>query len=121
MIVIYCFPDHIAHIIELLGPIPPHFALSGRYSREYFNRRGDKQCSYECPSDTANLDSKHTGEYQSESEEEHGQVTFHPKRKRSLHEEMMLFSHEAIDKPQNIMMHCFISSVFILKGFSTDM
>ncbi|KAJ8265088.1 hypothetical protein COCON_G00141870 [Conger conger] len=33
--------DHIAHIIELLGPIPPHFALSGRYSREYFNRRGD--------------------------------------------------------------------------------
>uniref|UniRef100_A0A673J514 non-specific serine/threonine protein kinase n=1 Tax=Sinocyclocheilus rhinocerous TaxID=307959 RepID=A0A673J514_9TELE len=31
--------DHIAHVIELLGPIPPHFALSGRYSREYFNRR----------------------------------------------------------------------------------
>ncbi|KAL4646283.1 SRSF protein kinase 3, partial [Arapaima gigas] len=33
--------DHIAHIIELLGPIPPYFALSGRYSREYFTRRGD--------------------------------------------------------------------------------
>uniref|UniRef100_A0A8C1WID5 non-specific serine/threonine protein kinase n=1 Tax=Cyprinus carpio TaxID=7962 RepID=A0A8C1WID5_CYPCA len=33
--------DHIAHIIELLGPIPPHFALSGRYSREYFSRRGE--------------------------------------------------------------------------------
>uniref|UniRef100_A0A672Q3N5 non-specific serine/threonine protein kinase n=1 Tax=Sinocyclocheilus grahami TaxID=75366 RepID=A0A672Q3N5_SINGR len=33
--------DHIAHVIELLGPIPPHFALSGRYSREYFNRRGE--------------------------------------------------------------------------------
>uniref|UniRef100_A0A8C1Q667 non-specific serine/threonine protein kinase n=1 Tax=Cyprinus carpio TaxID=7962 RepID=A0A8C1Q667_CYPCA len=33
--------DHIAHIIELLGPVPPHFALSGRYSREYFNRRGE--------------------------------------------------------------------------------
>ncbi|XP_023691620.2 uncharacterized protein srpk3 [Paramormyrops kingsleyae] len=32
--------DHIAHIVELLGSIPPHFALSGRYSREYFNRRG---------------------------------------------------------------------------------
>lgn len=32
--------DHIAHIVELLGDIPPHFALSGRYSREYFNRRG---------------------------------------------------------------------------------
>lgn len=33
--------DHIAHIIELLGPLPLPFALSGRYSREYFNRRGD--------------------------------------------------------------------------------
>ncbi|XP_057686145.1 SRSF protein kinase 3-like [Corythoichthys intestinalis] len=33
--------DHIAHIIELLGAIPLPFALSGRYSREYFNRRGD--------------------------------------------------------------------------------
>ncbi|KAE8583427.1 hypothetical protein XENTR_v10020509 [Xenopus tropicalis] len=33
--------DHIAHIIELLGDIPPHFALSGRYSREYFSRRGE--------------------------------------------------------------------------------
>ncbi|XP_064415304.1 SRSF protein kinase 3 isoform X2 [Latimeria chalumnae] len=33
--------DHIAHIIELLGELPTQFALSGRYSREYFNRRGD--------------------------------------------------------------------------------
>uniref|UniRef100_A0A8C7WV55 non-specific serine/threonine protein kinase n=1 Tax=Oryzias sinensis TaxID=183150 RepID=A0A8C7WV55_9TELE len=33
--------DHIAHIIELLGSIPRHFALSGKYSREFFNRRGD--------------------------------------------------------------------------------
>lgn len=32
--------DHIAHIIELLGVIPRHFALSGKYSREFFNRRG---------------------------------------------------------------------------------
>ncbi|XP_069764387.1 SRSF protein kinase 2 isoform X3 [Narcine bancroftii] len=31
--------DHIAHIIELLGTIPRHFALSGKYSREFFNRR----------------------------------------------------------------------------------
>nr|XP_020478633.1 SRSF protein kinase 2 isoform X3 [Monopterus albus] len=31
--------DHIAHIIELLGCIPRHFALSGKYSREFFNRR----------------------------------------------------------------------------------
>ncbi|XP_072106120.1 SRSF protein kinase 3-like [Mobula birostris] len=33
--------DHIAHMIELLGNIPVQFALSGRYSREFFNRRGD--------------------------------------------------------------------------------
>ncbi|KAF7695678.1 hypothetical protein HF521_007401 [Silurus meridionalis] len=33
--------DHLAHVIELLGSIPTHFALSGRYSREYFNRRGE--------------------------------------------------------------------------------
>ncbi|XP_054464464.1 SRSF protein kinase 3 [Anoplopoma fimbria] len=33
--------DHIAHVIELLGPIPLPFALSGRYSREYFNRKGE--------------------------------------------------------------------------------
>ncbi|XP_069621191.1 SRSF protein kinase 2 isoform X1 [Ranitomeya imitator] len=33
--------DHIAHIIELLGNIPRHFALSGKYSREFFNRRGE--------------------------------------------------------------------------------
>ncbi|XP_069085957.1 SRSF protein kinase 2 isoform X2 [Pleurodeles waltl] len=33
--------DHIAHIIELLGNIPRQFALSGKYSREFFNRRGE--------------------------------------------------------------------------------
>ncbi|KAM8862252.1 SRSF protein kinase 3 isoform 2-T2 [Spinachia spinachia] len=33
--------DHIAHVIELLGTLPLPFALSGRYSREYFNRRGE--------------------------------------------------------------------------------
>ena len=32
--------DHLAHIIELLGPIPRHIALAGKYSREFFNRRG---------------------------------------------------------------------------------
>lgn len=37
----FLLSDHIAHIVELLGDIPPHFALSGRYSREYFNRRGE--------------------------------------------------------------------------------
>ncbi|XP_010891689.3 SRSF protein kinase 3 isoform X2 [Esox lucius] len=33
--------DHIAHIIELLGKIPEAVALSGKYSLEYFTRRGD--------------------------------------------------------------------------------
>ncbi|KAL0572618.1 serine/threonine protein kinase, CMGC [Marasmius crinis-equi] len=33
--------DHLAQIIELLGPIPPSMVLTGKYSREYFNRRGD--------------------------------------------------------------------------------
>lgn len=32
--------DHIFQIIELLGKIPPADALSGKYSAEYFNRRG---------------------------------------------------------------------------------
>ena len=32
--------DHIAHIIELLGPIPKSIALSGYYSHEFFNRKG---------------------------------------------------------------------------------
>uniref|UniRef100_A0A3B1KAL3 non-specific serine/threonine protein kinase n=1 Tax=Astyanax mexicanus TaxID=7994 RepID=A0A3B1KAL3_ASTMX len=36
-----CMVNHIAHIIELLGCIPRHFALSGKYSREFFNRRGE--------------------------------------------------------------------------------
>ncbi|KAG7096230.1 hypothetical protein E1B28_003681 [Marasmius oreades] len=33
--------DHLAQIIELLGPIPPSMVLTGKYSREYFNRRGE--------------------------------------------------------------------------------
>jgi hypothetical protein len=32
--------DHIAHIIELLGRIPKHIALGGKYSTEMFNRKG---------------------------------------------------------------------------------
>ena len=35
--------DHIAHIIELLGPIPRDVALSGKYSREFFNGKGAYQ------------------------------------------------------------------------------
>ncbi|BFZ08201.1 hypothetical protein BsWGS_11240 [Bradybaena similaris] len=33
--------DHLAHVIELLGPIPRNIAMSGKYSREFFNRRGE--------------------------------------------------------------------------------
>ena len=32
--------DHIAHIIELLGPIPYNIATSGKYSGEFFTKRG---------------------------------------------------------------------------------
>uniref|UniRef100_A0A3P9I1J9 non-specific serine/threonine protein kinase n=1 Tax=Oryzias latipes TaxID=8090 RepID=A0A3P9I1J9_ORYLA len=32
--------DHIAHIIELLGPLPSQFVQSGRHSKQYFNRKG---------------------------------------------------------------------------------
>ncbi|KAL6111286.1 srpk3 [Pungitius sinensis] len=32
--------DHIAHIIELLGSLPSQFAVSGRNSKRYFNRKG---------------------------------------------------------------------------------
>ncbi|CAG7834621.1 unnamed protein product [Allacma fusca] len=31
--------DHIAHIIELLGPIPKKIAFSGKYSMDFFNRK----------------------------------------------------------------------------------
>ncbi|KAG8191660.1 hypothetical protein JTE90_016450 [Oedothorax gibbosus] len=33
--------DHLAHIIELLGDIPRHIAYSGKYSREFFNKKGE--------------------------------------------------------------------------------
>lgn len=32
--------DHLAHIMELLGPVPRSIAMSGKYSREFFNKRG---------------------------------------------------------------------------------
>ncbi|XP_051932746.1 SRSF protein kinase 3-like [Hippocampus zosterae] len=32
--------DHIAHIIELLGPLPSKFALSGKKSQRFFNQNG---------------------------------------------------------------------------------
>lgn len=34
------FPDHLALMIELLGKIPRHYALSGKYSQEYFTKKG---------------------------------------------------------------------------------
>lgn len=33
--------DHLAHIIELLGDIPKHIAFQGKYSREFFNKKGE--------------------------------------------------------------------------------
>jgi hypothetical protein len=33
--------DHLAHIIELLGNIPRHIMFSGKYSREFFNKKGN--------------------------------------------------------------------------------
>ncbi|KIM49939.1 hypothetical protein M413DRAFT_439057 [Hebeloma cylindrosporum] len=33
--------DHIAQIIELLGEIPKNIAFSGKYSHEFFNRKGE--------------------------------------------------------------------------------
>jgi len=33
--------DHLAHIIELAGPIPRHIAMSGKYSKEYFRKTGE--------------------------------------------------------------------------------
>lgn len=33
--------DHIAQIIELLGQFPRHFSLSGKWSQEIFNRKGE--------------------------------------------------------------------------------
>lgn len=32
--------DHLAHVVELMGPIPIEIAHSGRYSKEFFNKRG---------------------------------------------------------------------------------
>ncbi|OQR66559.1 SRSF protein kinase 3-like, partial [Tropilaelaps mercedesae] len=32
--------DHLAHVIELLGEIPRQIAFSGKYSREFFNKKG---------------------------------------------------------------------------------
>merc|ERR1711872_1123570 len=33
--------DHLAHVIELVGPIPRHIAFAGHYSREFFNKKGE--------------------------------------------------------------------------------
>ena len=36
--------DHIAQIIELMGEFPKSLAFAGKYSSDFFNRRG--QCSF---------------------------------------------------------------------------
>lgn len=35
------FDDHVAQIIELLGELPKDYALSGRFSNDIFNRKGE--------------------------------------------------------------------------------
>lgn len=35
--------DHMAQIMELLGPFPKHLALSGKYSMDIFNRKGERR------------------------------------------------------------------------------
>lgn len=38
--VCFLLSDHLAHIIELLGKVPRHIALSGKYSKDFFNKKG---------------------------------------------------------------------------------
>ena len=45
--------DHLAHVIELVGPIPRHIAFSGKYSREFFNKRGEYFNLLICMNDNA--------------------------------------------------------------------
>lgn len=33
--------DHIAQVMELMGSFPKPVMFSGRYSRDFFNRKGD--------------------------------------------------------------------------------
>lgn len=41
LLLYYRDEDHLAHIIELLGDIPRHIALSGKNSKMYFNKKGE--------------------------------------------------------------------------------
>ena len=33
--------DHLAHIIELLGPVPKHIVDRGKYSKEFFTKKNE--------------------------------------------------------------------------------
>lgn len=46
--------DHIAQIIELAGEFPKSLAFSGKYSSEFFNRKG-MHSSLHCPFISAHL------------------------------------------------------------------
>lgn len=37
-----CFTDHIALIIELLGKVPRKLILAGKYSKEFFTKKGKR-------------------------------------------------------------------------------
>ena len=38
--------DHLAHIIELVGVIPPNIAMAGKYSKHLFRKTGEKLTRY---------------------------------------------------------------------------
>ena len=38
--------DHLAQCIELLGSIPKKVALSGRYSKDFFNKKVRKEVAF---------------------------------------------------------------------------
>ncbi|KAF5319119.1 hypothetical protein D9611_014079 [Ephemerocybe angulata] len=55
--------DHIAQIMELLGEIPKSIAFSGKYSSEFFNRKGASTSpSSHSPTDINTIDSSISGE-----------------------------------------------------------
>lgn len=41
-LVFLCFTDHIALIIELLGKVPRKLILAGKYSKEFFTKKGKR-------------------------------------------------------------------------------
>lgn len=36
--------DHLAHIMELLGPLPKDLVANGKHSKHFFNTKGEFDC-----------------------------------------------------------------------------